>query len=300
MTPFRSLALAAATCAALSGCRGGGGGGGGRGGSGPKVTLRYHPPAGAAYHYALQQQNSMKFEHGPMAAMPEQSVTMHMYFTQLVGGPAHGGTAVTVTFDSTAIESPGMAMGGMQPALDRMRGIRSALVYDDRMHVVSAAISGVAGEASPMTDQMGKNVKSLAFPLPEGPVGVGDSWTAENDLPLSDQLKPSAPIKSKTTLTVKEIRVAGADTSVLLAIETTFPGGPIEFTQPASEGVRGGTGTMRLSGTLSGEQLYSLTRSAQLRATMGGTMRINVKGAPPSLGEMTIAMTQQTNLQLTR
>jgi hypothetical protein len=295
MTVSRILTLAAATCGALSGCRGGGGSGG------TKLTLRYHPPAGAAYHYALEQQNSMKLENGPMGAMPAQSLTMHMYFTQLVSGPAQGGTAVTVTFDSTAIESPGMATGAMQPALDRMRGIKSALVYDDRMHVVSATFSGVAGEASPVTDQMGKNVKSLAFPLPDDPVGVGDSWTAENDLPLSDQLKPSAPIKSTTKLTVKEIQVAGADTAVLLAVETTFPGGPIEFTQAAAGGgVPGATGTMRLSGTLTGEQLYSLTRGAQLRATMGGTMRINVKGGQPGLGEMTIAMKQQTSLQLTR
>ena len=43
MTAARSLALTAAALAALSGCRGGGGGG-------PKVTLRFHPPAGAAYH----------------------------------------------------------------------------------------------------------------------------------------------------------------------------------------------------------------------------------------------------------
>jgi len=32
---------------------------------------------------------------------------------------------------------------------------------------------------------------------------------------------------------------------------------------------------------------------------MGGTMRIKVKGAQPGEGEMTVAMTQRTSLQLT-
>ncbi len=135
MAAPRPLVPALAALAAVSGCRGA---------SGPKLTLRYHPPAGAAYRYALEQQNSMKFEGGSVAG-PEQSVTMRMYFTQAVGGPAPGGgwTAVTVTFDSTAFESLGMEVGAMQPALDRMRGMKSDIVYDDRMNVVSAAFRGL-------------------------------------------------------------------------------------------------------------------------------------------------------------
>jgi hypothetical protein len=285
MTASRSLVLAAAACAALAGCRGGGGGG-------PKITLRYHPPAGAAYHYALEQHNSMKIEGGAMGGMPEQSLTMHMYYTQLVGGPTQGGTAVTVTFDSTALESSSMGTGAMQPALDRMRGMKSALVYDDRMHVLSAVFSGISGEASPVTDQMGKNLKAMVFPFPEGPVGVGDSWTAENELPLGVQLNASAPIKSKTKLTVKEIQVAGADTSVRLAVETTFPDEPITLNQQGRQ-IR-----MKLSGSLTGEQVYSVTRSAQLRGTIGGAMRFNVKGGSAAPQEMTVAVTQQTSLRL--
>ncbi len=140
---------------------------------------------------------------------------------------------------------------------------------------------------------MGKSVKAMAFPLPERPVGVGDSWTSENELPLGDQLNASAPIKSKTKLTVKQIQVAGTDTSVLLAIETIFPGEPIKVTR------QGQQITMRLSGGLTGEQTYSLTHSAQTRATMGGVMRVNVKSGPAGQREMTMAMTQRSSLQLT-
>src|SRR5213592_4158338 len=99
MPGARSLALAAVALVAVGGCRGGA--------SGPKVTLRYHPPAGAAYHYALDQQNAMRIEGGPMSAMPEQTFRMRMYYTQQVNGPAQGGVAVTVTFDSTSLDAPG-------------------------------------------------------------------------------------------------------------------------------------------------------------------------------------------------
>jgi len=289
MPPARVLAGIATLLATIGGCRGGA--------SGPKVTLRYHPPAGAAYHYALDQQNAMRIEGGPMGAMPEQTFRMRMYYTQLVKGPAQGGVAVTVTFDSTSLDAPGMGPGAMRPALDRMRGMRSDIVYDDRMHVLSAAFTGLTGAPSPVTEQLGSSMKAMAFPLPEGPVGVGDSWVAEHELPLGQQaLNASRPLKSRTRITVKEIQIAGADTSVVLGIETHFPDDPITLTQ-RGEGGAPQTGTLRLSGSLSGEQVYSLQRSAQVRAMMGGT--IKMKSGTAGQPETTMAMTQQTSLQLT-
>ena len=290
MPPARALACTATLLATIGGCRGGA--------SGPKVTLRYHPPAGAAYHYALDQQNAMRFEGGPMGAVPEQTFRMRMYYTQLVKGPAQGGVAVTVTFDSTSLDAPGMGPGAMRPALDRMRGMRSDIVYDDRMHVLSAAFTGLTGAPSPVTEQLGSSMKAMAFPLPEGPVGVGDSWVAEHELPLGQQaLNASRPLKSRTRITVKEIQIAGADTSVVLGIETHFPDEPITLTQQG-EGGAPQTGTLRLSGSLSGEQVYSLQRSAQVRAMMGGT--IKMKSGSAGQPETTMAMTQQTSLQLTQ
>jgi len=288
MVTARSLPRVATVLVALGGCHAGTGG--------PKVTLRYRPPAGAAYHYALDQQNTMRIEGGP-DGLPEQTFRMRMYYTQLVKGPEQGGVAVTVTFDSTSLEAPGMGPGAMRPALDRMRGMKSDVVYDERMHVLSAAFSGLTGAPSPVTEQLGSSMKSMAFPLPEEPVGVGDSWVAEHELPLGRQaLNASRPLKSRTKITVKEIQIAGADTSVLLAIETTFPDDPITLTQPGEGGVPQ-HGTLRLSGSLSGEQLYSLRRSAQVRAMMGGTIKMKTGNAGQP--EMTMAMTQQTSLQLT-
>jgi len=288
MIAARSLVLAATLLVTVGGCRGGA--------SGPKVTLRYRPPAGATYHYTLDQQNAMRIEGGPMSALPEQTFRMRIYYTQRVKGPTQGGVVVTVTFDSTSLEAPGMGAGALQPALDRMRGMKSDVVYDDRMHVLSATFTGLTGAPSPVTEQLAGSMKSMAYALPEGPVGVGDSWVAEHELPLGQQLNASHALKSRTKMTVKEIQIAGADTAVLLGVETTFPDEPITVTQQSGGGAPQSE-TLRLSGSLSGEQLFSLSRSAQLRAMMGGT--IKMKRGPDGQPAVTMAMTQQTSLQLT-
>src|SRR3989441_4634107 len=110
--------------------------------------------------------------------MPGQAFTMRMYYTQSVAGPTEGGIGVTVKFDSTTLESPMMGADAMKPALDRMRGLTSTIVYDDRMNVVRADFHGVAGTPSPLTDQMAESVKEMAFPVPAEPVGVRDTLTS--------------------------------------------------------------------------------------------------------------------------
>ena len=261
--------------------------------SGPKIALRFHPPAGAAYRYRLEQQNSIKFETGPMARMPGQAFTMRMYYTQSVAGPTEGGIGVTVKFDSTTLESPMMGPDAMKPALDRMRGLTSTIVYDDRMNVVRADFHGVAGTPSPLTDQMGKSVKNMAFPLPTEPVGVGDSWTSETELPISQIVSTSAPLKAKSKLTVKQLQIAGADTTVVLAVETSFPTDPVTVTQ------QGQTSTLRFSGTLTGERQFSVSKGAPLGSTMSGTMRITASGGQLGPAGMTMALEQRTSLELT-
>jgi len=200
-----------------------------------------------------------------------------------VTGPTAGGIGVTLTYDSTS-----MTPADRAPALDQMRGLTSNVVYDERMRVVSARFTSLKGEPSPLTDQLERSVKGATFPLPESAVGVGDSWTTETEMALGAALGAIAPLKSRTTRRVKEIQVAGADTSIVLSVETTFPGEPVPINQ------RGQTATLQLSGTIAGEELFSLAKGALVRSTTGGTMRISVTGA----GGMTMAMQQQTSLKM--
>ena len=259
---------------------------------GAKLTLRYHPPVGATYQYSLEQHTDMKFEGGPMAQVPDQQMAMHMHFTQTVTGPTGGGgVGVTVRFDSTSMESPLMMQGAYGPALDRMRGLTSNVVYDDRMNVMHAEFTNVRA-LSPITEQLGKSFKGMTFPLPPGSVGVGDSWTAEMELPINQVASGGPPTKATTKLTVKEIHAGGSDTTALVALETTYPGDPIKITQ------QGQVLTLKLSGSLTGEQLFSVSRGAVVRSSMSGTMRIRMTGGMLGADGTNVTMKQATSLQL--
>jgi hypothetical protein len=260
-------------------------------GDGAKLTLTYHPPAGAVYHYSLEQYFDISFEGSAMAQMPDQQMTMRVQFTQTVGGPVSGGIAVTVKLDSTTLDSPMKAANVYRPALEGIRGLTSAMVYDDRMNVVHSELISAGAKPSPLAEQFGKNLKEAAFPLPSHSVGVGDSWTAEIEAPLQ-QVTSGAPLKATTKLTVKEIDTAGPDTTVRVALETTFPSEPIKVLQD------GQVLTLKLSGSLTGDQVFSVSRGAVLRSSRSGTVRINMKGATMGADGTTVTAKQSTALEL--
>jgi hypothetical protein len=80
--------------------------------------------------------------------------------------------------------------------------------------------------------------------------------------------------------------------STLLAVATTFPADPIRLT------VAGRPATLRLSGGLSGEQLFSLTRGAVVRSMMEGTMRVRVTGGILGGQGMTLSAATESTVRL--
>jgi len=279
MTGCRPLVLAATAIVAWTGCRSG---------SGPKVMLRYRPPAGAELHYALEQRTSWSME-SAAGPVPGQDLILQIHYTQTVTGPTAGGTAVTVSYDSMTI-----LPGGYAPALERMRGLKSRVVFDDRGRVVSAAFAGLDGEPSPIADQLERSMKGTALPLPDAPVGVGDSWSADADSG-NQTVGVGAAIPMRTRFTVKEIQVTGPDTNVVVTVESTFPGDPVSIKE--SNGGVAETHTVRVSGALTGERVYSLSKGIPIRSTMGGNMRVEDRGRG---GEPQVTnLSRQFSLQLT-
>lgn len=266
--------------------------GGDRGAGGPKVTLRYHPPAGAEYRYTLEQRNAMSMETGPMSGMGKQELVMRMHFTQAVTGPAPGGTAVRITFDSVRMEAPGVPPEVMARELNRMRGMRATVLFDERAQVVRTDFAPSPGVPPEMTAQMTAGLKAMAYAFPEHPVGPGDSWTIQTELPIG-QLPgvKSGAGSSTTTLTVRSVDVTGTDTTVALDITTTFPEAPFELD------LGGQRATLRLAGTLTGDQRFSLTRGAVVSSGIKGTARMRVSGG--AMGAQTMEMTSDTETTLT-
>jgi hypothetical protein len=277
MRALRPLALLLALSAA--GCGGGG-----------KIALRYHPRAGGAFRYALEQASNFKFDGGPFAAAPAQDITLHLEFTQRVSGPALGGTSVSVVIDTAAMSAPGMPEGMLDAQLAGVRGLTGEFVFDERMVALSSRYSNAQGTVPALVEQMKNGLTVTAFPLPADPVGTGDSWTAEVDLPM--QL-PGATggLRAHNTLTLRDVQTSGGDTIVVIAVETRFPDRPVTITR------QGQTATVSMTGTLSGEQTFSLTRGTALGSHMAGTlhMAMTMPGAPAG---MSLTLRQETTLKL--
>jgi len=248
----------------------------GCGGGGPKVALRYHPPTGAVYHYGLEQRSQVSSEAGPLAAMGKQRLFMRVQFTQTVKGPAsEGGTEVEVVFESMTMEIPGVSPDLIARELAKMHGLRSTVVYDERGHIVRSNFAEAPGLSPAMANQMATSVRTMTFGFPDHSVGRGDSWTVTTELPLSQVpgANASQAGPAKTTLTVREIRIAGSDTSVVLGITTAFPSGPIRLT------FGGQAGTLTLDGDLAGHQQFSISRGAILDGTIKGSTKMHVTTA---------------------
>ena len=245
---------------------------------GPSVTLRFHPPVGAVYHYGLEQRTEVSIGAGPLAGTEagKQRLTMHMFFTQTVkGSTSDGGTEIEVVFENLTMEIPGVPAERIAGELSKLNGMRSTLVYNGRGDIVRTNFTPPAGVPPEVANQMNQGVRTITFGFPDHPVRQGDSWTFTTELPMGELpgTDASKAGSAHTTVTVREIRIAAADTSVVLDLKTEFPKGPINMT------FNGQTGTLKMDGTLTGHQQFSITRGAVLDGMIQGTTKINMSAA---------------------
>ena len=254
-----------------------------------KILLRYHPPVGAAYHYVLDQ--TSRFAPETPTADSAAANTMTLAFTQTIEAAAVSGVPVTTTLDSARVASPMLSPEAADDAARRLRGARLTSVFDDHLRLVRNDFSALNRLPSIVGDQVLLGFRAAATPFPEQPVGPGDRWTNEVELPFG-QIPGGAPITATTTLTVRGIVVTGSDTTVHFSVETSLPERPLRFTmggQPITIAVRG---------AITGEQLFSLTRGTVVTASLGGTIRVNVTGGLFGAQGMALRVDQQGTIEL--
>jgi hypothetical protein len=254
-----------------------------------KILLRYHPPVGAAYHYVLDQ--TSRFAPEVATADSAAANTLTLAFTQTIEAAAASGVPVTTTLDSARVASPMLSPEAADDAARRLRGARLTSVFDDRLRLVRNDFSALNRLPSIVGEQVLLGFRAAVVPFPEQPVGPGDRWTNEVELPFG-QIPGGAPITATTTLTVREIIVTGSDTTVHFSVETSLPERPLRFTmggQPITIAVRG---------AITGEQLFSLTRGTAVSASLGGTIRVNVTGGLFGPQGMALRVDQQGTIEL--
>jgi hypothetical protein len=260
----------------------------GRGG--PKVALRYHPPANAVYHIAVEQRTQVSIDSGPtlLTTMGKQSMLSRMLFTQTVKGPASGGgTEVEIVFESMTVEMPGIPSAAIARELAKLNGLRATVVIDERGQVVrnDFAKSDIPPD---MARQMEAGIQAMSLGFPGQPVGPGDSWVQTTELPLQQVpgVDASSAGPAKATTTIREVRIAGADTTVIMDMKMEFPTGPIT--------VRFGNewGTLRITGDVNGHQQYSMARGVMLDGTVKGATRLRISA--PSFVSTPLVMLTET------
>lgn len=254
------------------------------------VTLRYRPPEGAVYRYAMTQEMAMRPDNGADAENAGGMMAIRVAFTQTVRGPADGGTAVDVRVDSVTFSAPQMDQNQMSGAMQMLRGLTSHLVFDEQMHVLRAEVAEGSRVPPQLAGQIASGLRGSSFPLPARPVQRGESWTEELAPPSGQIPGLSKPLMLRYRLTLEDVRAEGADTIVRLKIQTTFPTDPIPFE------MGGASATMRIEGSLDGDQEYSITRGAILRVNLKGTIRITTSGS--TMGDASLAMDQRLGLEL--
>jgi len=252
-----------------------------------KIALRFHPPAGAVYHYVMDQTSSF----GPDSGSDTGGVnSMRIAFTQTIGAADADGVPVTFTFDSTRVESPMLNPAAADQAAQRLREVHLTTIYDDHLRPVHNDVSALSGIPPLVRDQMQVGFRAAALALPDQPVGPGDSWTNETELPVS--AIGGAPLTVHTKVTVREISVSRGDTTVRLGVQTALPAEPMKFA------FGGQQFTVALKGAITGEQTLSLTRGAVVSAALGGTMHVAVSGGFFGAPGMKVRVQQQGTLKL--
>lgn len=250
-----------------------------------KIVLRYHPPAGTAHHYLMNQTSSFGSDSGSDTMGVN---TLRMAFTQTVGTAEADGVPVTYSFDSTTVESPGLNPAAVSQVVDRLKDSHLTTIYDDHLRPVRDA-GPLTGLPPLVRDQLQAALQVAAPALPDQPVGAGDRWTTAIALPLSGI---GTPITVHTTMTVREISVSRGDTTVRLGVETALPAEPMQFA------FGGQQFTVALKGAITGEQTLSLTRGAVVSAALGGTMHVGVSGGFFGAPGMKVRVQQQGTLKL--
>jgi len=264
------------------------------GSSGPKVSLRYHPPVGAVYHFGSEQRTTVSADSGPLAAMGRRQMLFRMYFTQTVKGRASDGTEVEVLFESVSMEIPGLPANMVGSALAGLQGMRGTMVLDDRGNVLRSDFTGGRGVSPDVGKRLAAGVNAMAFGFPEEPVGQGDSWTIKSELPLDNMPGVSASTNevARTTLTAREIRVEGSDTLVVLDLKMEFPSEPIRLTSA------GESGTVKLEGGMTGRQVFSISRGTMVDGTVKGKAKMHLSGSGIAPGGMRMQTETENSIVL--
>jgi hypothetical protein len=210
-----------------------------------KVTLRLNPPAGRTYVYRATTKSENKTAGMDMSM--DQTYTMSMKVLSNKGGKVTFQSKVSDIKIKTPPNSP-MA-GSAEQIKKMMEGMAATSTVDSRYRMVSMKNSST----NPMVQGMAQGISGAMSGMttfPEGPVGVGSSWTSKLDMGkmMSGQMMPGGKVTSNIpiTLTVLRFTTVAGKKCVELSMKM---GGTMHMTM----GGQGGGKPMQIETKMSGK-----------------------------------------------
>ncbi len=254
-----------------------------------KILLRYHPPTGATYAYQLDQTSRI----GPdtMASDSTNQNVLHLAFRQSIGVVTPESVTVTATLDSARVSSPMLSPAAARDAAQQLQGVRLTALFDQQQRLIREDWAGIRRLPGVVGDQLQLVFRAAAVTLPDRPVGSGDSWTNTVELPFG-QMAGGAPLTATTRVSVQDLRVVAGDTIARLIVATGVPDRPMRFS------FGGQSISVRLMGTITGDQTFSVTRGALVDANLGGTILVRVNGGVFGPQGLTMRVDQQGAMRL--
>jgi hypothetical protein len=258
--------IAAATCAPAS--------------AQESVLLRMDPPAGQATRYRTEMQVWMSM--GAMPGMREmmqgqevdttQPMMVQTIFTTDSVRSVEGDVrAISTVIDSVQMDWPGMPMmrqmGGNIAGM--MRGVTMIRRMDTRGRVLSTEITSMGGMGNmPGMGRGGRMAMggSRSLALPEGPVRVGDTWTAADTTQVPAGPGGQASATFQVTYRLERLERQGSARIAVISMR-----GDLQ----AASGEQ-----MATSGSMSGEARVNLGAKRMI----GMSMDMNIRVQSPQMG----------------
>ena len=227
------------------------------------VLLRFAPPVGQVSHYRYLTQVWMQIPGMSSGDSSQPAMTQTMYATRTVTAKRDSTWAVTTVIDSSS--------GGTG---DPFRGVIIKQRVGVHGTVDSTAVTPPPG-ADPMIAQAMQRSGGMAnttLSLPQGPVGVGQSWNESRSIPVP-AMASNTPVSVQVTYRLERVdhdrgaRVAVISSTASFQMDTTL----------AARSVKG---------TMNGAYELDLDAGRLRNATTDVIMQITTTAAGPGIVRM--------------
>ncbi|HEX4561100.1 MAG TPA: hypothetical protein VH113_04640 [Gemmatimonadales bacterium] len=217
-----------------------------------KILLRYHPRPGTGEHFRSY---SYYYLGGTLMSgpRPEHSLTLYGWDSVV----SAGGDSIVRRLE---IDSLSRTDAGQSPGLAPARLLFEATWSDRR-----TLRGGIRGTTSPgALNHMIPDVLGGITRFPDDSVAVGDSWKDEGTYHVVEVQDTLGSLRTRVQAKLKSLTIDGADTLAVFHLKVRLDG-PEWFFKDMQQ-------TQQLSGTLEGDEVYSMSRGVTDSLSLTGTI----------------------------